>query len=316
MDDASENQAIITVTLNPAIDRAIRLERLTPGEHLCGQTLSRTAGGKGINVSRMLAALGVASTSMGFLGRDNASAFSGLFADGLIRDGFLRIPGSTRENITLLDETTGQDTHIRDAGLAPSRAAMRELGEQLGATIEPGDVVVFAGSLPPKLAPRDFADLLKLAVDANAHVAADTSGPGLDAIAKSNLWLIKPNILELEELLDRQLPDLPAQLKAARGLAQKHQNVLLSRGADGAVLVTREGALAARCEVNDVVNTVGCGDALLAGFVAQALAGGLPEDNLAAGVAIAAASATQATPSEIDESTLDDFLSRVDIDTL
>ncbi len=308
--------AIITITLNPAIDRAIRIERLTPGEHLPGRTVSRAAGGKGINISRVLAALGLESTAMGLIGRDNARAFDKLFADGMIRDGLLRIAGDTRENITLLDEATGQDTHIRDAGLSPSPAALRELGEQLGATIEKDDLVIFAGSLPPELAPADFADLLKLAADAGAHVAADTSGPGLDALAKAKLWLIKPNVVELEQLVGRNLPDLPEQLKAARGLAQKHEYILLSRGADGAALVTRDGAIAGRCDIADVVNTVGCGDALLAGFVAQAFAGGLPADNLAAGLAVAAATAATPTPATFNPDTLEKLLAAVDLETL
>jgi 1-phosphofructokinase len=308
--------AIITITLNPAIDRTIRIEQFAPGEHLPGQTLGRVAGGKGINVSRVLAALGAESTAMGVIGQDNAHPFNELFADGLIRDGLLRVAGHTRENVTLLDDATGLDTHIRDAGLSLSPAALRELGEQLGATIENGDLVIFAGSLPPDMDAAGFADLLKLAVDAGGHVAVDTSGPGLDALPKAKLWLIKPNLAELEQLVGRRLPDLPEQLKAARGLAQKYEYILLSRGADGAVLVTRDGALAGRCDIAEAVNTVGCGDALLAGFVAQALAGGLPADNLAAGLAVAAAAAATPTPATFDPETLEKHLTAVNIETL
>ncbi|MBS3821089.1 MAG: 1-phosphofructokinase, partial [Phycisphaerae bacterium] len=125
--------AIVTITLNPAIDRAIRVQNLRPGGHVTGRTVSRVAGGKGVNVSRVLAAMGLGSTAMGLLGRDNASAFTDVFAGGAVRDGFLRVAGSTRDNVTVIDDATGQDTHIRDAGLAPGPAAVQELIEQIGA---------------------------------------------------------------------------------------------------------------------------------------------------------------------------------------
>ncbi|MCD4826003.1 MAG: 1-phosphofructokinase family hexose kinase [Phycisphaerae bacterium] len=294
---------IITVTLNPAVDRVIEVENLSAGGHLPARTLGQSPGGKGVNVSRVLAAMGVASTAMGFLGRDNRSLFDPLAKDGIIRDAFITLPGRTRENITITDPAGGDELHMRDKGLAVGLADLRELTEQLRAFIEPGDVVIFSGSLPPGIEADDFTDLLRSAIDAGARVAADTSGPALKAASRQKLWLIKPNVAELAEMVGRELPTVDEQLKAARGLAQRIENVLLSAGADGAYLITKNATVhaAAVLETAAILNTVGCGDTLLGAFVAALSSDQSPAEALVTGVAAAAASAANKTAGEFDQ---------------
>ncbi len=292
-------QKIITVTLNPTIDRVIEVAGLQLGEHQVVQTTAQSPGGKGVNISRTLGAFDLPSMAMGFLGRDNRNQFAELFAAGLVEDAFITLPGKTRENITLVDIVSGQDTHLRDKGLTVSVANIRELTEQLAATIEADDIVIFSGSLPPGLDVNNFAEMLKTASDAGAKVAVDSSGPALEALAsQKQLWLIKPNSLELSQLIGKDLSTLDDQLKAARGLAQRFETILLSCGSDGAYLITRQetlhGSVKLPCDVvgNTNINTVGCGDVLLGSFIAARL--NQQDDKNALAIAVAAATASAA----------------------
>lgn len=309
------SQKIITVTLNPAIDRVIEVAGLQPGGHQIARTVVRSPGGKGVNVSRTLEAFGLASTAMGFLGRDNRSQFAPLFESGLIADAMLTLPGWSRENITLTDTETGKDTHLRDAGLSVGVADVRELTEQLAATIESGDVVVFSGSLPPGVEHGDFAEMLQSAGDAGAKVAVDSSGQALEAVGKQKkLWLIKPNSLELSQLIGRDLPTLDYQLKTARGLSQKVEFILLSCGEDGAYLITREETFHAFVKLDcDVVNTVGCGDVLLGGFLAAMLNDQPAGQALAIAVAAATACAAHKTAAKFDLDLFEELCDKVEL---
>ena len=309
------SQKIITVTLNPTIDRVIEVPGLTPGDHQTVQTVVQSPGGKGVNVSRTLEAFGLASTAMGFLGCDNRGEFATLFESGLVEDAFLTLPGRTRENITLVDTQAGLDTHLRDTGLAVSVGDLRELSEQLLAMIEPDDIVVFSGSLPPGVEPENLAELLKSSTEAGAKVAVDSSGPALEAVAKQkNLWLIKPNSLELSQLLGRELPTLEDQLKAARGLAQKVELILLSCGRAGAYLITREETCCASVELDcEVVNTVGCGDVLLGGFLAAMQNDQPPAQALAIAVAAATACAANKTAAKFELDLFEELCDKVEV---
>lgn len=313
-----DSQKIITVTLNPTLDRVIEVEGLVPGDHQVVRTVAQSPGGKGVNVSRTLEAFGLTSTAMGFLGGDNRGEFASLFGAGLVADAFLTLPGRTRENITLVDTKTGKDTHLRDTGLGVSLADLRELTEQLIAMIEPDDVVVFSGSLPPGLEPADLAELLRASADAGAKVAVDSSGPALEAVGKQKkLWLIKPNSLELSQLLGKDLPTLDDQLKAARGLAQKVEFILLSCGPDGAYLITRDEISHASVALGrDVVNTVGCGDVLLGGFLAAMLNDQPPGQALAIAVAAATACAAHQTAAKFDLDLFEELCEQVVITEL
>jgi len=288
---------ILTVTLNPAVDRLIEVDCLVPGDHQVGREVSRTPGGKGINVSRVLAALGVGSIATGLLGEANRDEFADFLTGPLIEDEFVLLAGRTRQNTTIADRSTGLHTHIRDAGLPVDRPAITRLADKLRSLVSRGAIVAFSGSLPPGAGPDDFAELVGICAAAGARVAVDSSGPALAAAAAGKLWLIKPNVQELAELVGRNLETLDEQLAAARKLAARTDYVLLSRGRDGACLVTKDHALCARAEVeaSAVRNTVGCGDALLGAFLASIIRHEDAATALRKAVATASASACQAT---------------------
>lgn len=307
--------AVITVTLNPTIDRLIEVDHFTVGAHQAGRDVMRTAGGKGVNVSRVLAALGVRNFATGFLGEDNRGEFDALFQDPLIQDELFNLPGRTRENVTIMDRHSGLETHIRAAGLAVPAKQLARLTKKLHLLAADGSMLVFSGSLPPGIDPRQFVELVASCQAAGALVAVDTSGDALAAMAGRPLWIVKPNAVELPLLAGRELVGIDGQLAAARELTGLVENVIFTVGADGAYLFSRDLALHARVDVpaESIRNTVGCGDALLGAFVAALRNGATPGDAFPPAVACAAASAMTLTPGKFDPQTLADLRAKVEL---
>jgi 1-phosphofructokinase family hexose kinase len=284
---------IITVTLNSAVDRLIEVPRFAIGAHQAGREVSRTPGGKGLNVSRVLAALDVPSVATGFVGSENRGSFDDALNDPHIRDEFFLLQGRTRENVTIADPTTGQETHVRDVGLTVPPQALSRLDKKLALLCRDEAIVVFSGSLPPGVGAGEFAGLVDDCIAAGARVAVDTSGPAIAAMSGKALWLVKPNAAELADLTGLALPGEADRLAAARRLAEDITLVLYSRGDRGACLFAPPTALSARVQLppGRLVNTVGCGDALLAGFVAAIWRGLGPTEALVDAVTCASASA-------------------------
>lgn len=296
-----DTRSIVTVSLNPTIDRVIEVKRFVLGEHQVGRELSRTPGGKGVNVSRVLAALGAPSVATGFLGRGSREDFAELLNDPLVTDRFVFLEGRTRENVTIV-ETSGVETHIRDAGLAVDRGSLVRLGQTLVSLAGPGVTVVFSGSLPPKITPADMVELVDRCNAAGARVAVDAAADALRAAVGRGLYLIKPNVEELSELTGEALDTPRAQLSAARNLTDRIELILLSRGAEGAYLIGPSETLHARpdCAGQAVRNTVGCGDVLLGAFLASIAGGEDLGEALRAAVAAASASACHLVPAMFD----------------
>ncbi len=293
---------IITVTLNAAVDRVVEVENFTVAAHQTGREISRVAGGKGINVSRVLATMNAPSIATGFIGKENRSVFDPIFRDGTIADELVVLDGRTRENVTITDRATGAETHIRDIGLEVSSHDVEKLSRKLSAVTHRDSVVIFSGSLPPGINPDAFAGLIDVCTEIGAKVALDTSGQALRAIAAKKLWLMKPNRTELSELAGKDLVDSNEQLRAARHLTSNVEIVLYTLGAEGAYLLTRDVTLhgCVELEPGEVRNTVGCGDVLLGAFVAGYSGGEEVRECFRKAIATASASATTPRTAELD----------------
>ncbi|RPJ33249.1 MAG: 1-phosphofructokinase [Verrucomicrobiaceae bacterium] len=267
---------IVTLTLNPAIDETVFLDRLTPGTVNRARGHHRQPGGKGVNVSAMLAGYGIPSTATGFLGRENPRLFEELFRESGIRDECVRIAGETRTGIKILSEATRETTDINFPGARPGGDDFEKLLEKLRLHAAPGRWIVVAGSLPDGISTNDFASLLRLIKQSGARIAVDTSGPALQAAIDCGVDLIKPNHHELAEIQGRELPDTAARVAAATRLQrEKVPHVILSLGSEGAIFASPEGSCMAGPPPVKVVSTVGAGDSMLAGYLAG-LHTGLP----------------------------------------
>lgn len=260
---------IVTVTLNPAIDQTVFLDRLQVGSVNRSSDSHRQPGGKGVNVSAMLGAYGIPTTATGFLGTENPRLFKELFKNRTIRDEFVWINGETRTGIKIVDQSSNETTDLNFPGLAPSLSDLQQLREKLLKLIKPGRWFVIAGSLPEGVRLDFFQEILALLKTGGAKIAADTSGEALRIAIESGADLIKPNHHELAEYLGQDLPNIASCAAAATRLQrEKVPHVILSLGSQGALFITPETALIASAPPVKVISTVGAGDSMLAGYLA------------------------------------------------
>ena len=265
--------AVVTVTLNPAIDHTVFPDGLELGAVNRCRSHHRQAGGKGVNVSSMLGQYGVSSVATGFLGADNPRLFEELFRRDGIVDAFVRLPGETRTGIKIVEASPRRTTDLNFPGLAPHADDLGTLEETIDSLVSPGRWFVLAGSLPAGVGVAWFARLIGRIKQGGGRVAIDTSGSALSAAIDAGADLVKPNEHELGEILGRPLDDLPAQLDAARDLQRKVPHVILSLGANGALFLDADGGFHASPAPVEVVSTVGAGDSLLSGYLAGLLTG-------------------------------------------
>ena len=278
---------IVTVTLNPSIDRTIAVDSLVRGGVNRAELIQLDAGGKGVNVSRALAKYG-AETHAIFVG----AQLGGLWFQDVLRD--LGVPhsvvmasGVTRSNITLV-ERDGTVTKINEPGVTLTPSVIAEVQQAMGALALAGAWVVFAGRLNPGASDSTYLELARYAKSCGARVAVDVSGKPLDvAISGGVVDLIKPNQHELAELVGRPLESIGAVVEAAREVIERGvATVVCSLGRDGALYITADEALHVEPAVHVQGTPVGAGDILLATFIG----GGANADALVGAVQWSAAS--------------------------
>ncbi|MFD3483743.1 1-phosphofructokinase [Streptomyces sp. NPDC058665] len=279
---------ILTVTPNPSLDRTYEIPALDRGEVLRATVERMDPGGKGVNVSRAVAAAGHRTVAVLPLGGAPGALVAQLLAGQGIDVAPVPIAGATRSNIALA-EPDGTLTKINAPGpeLTPaeSEALLSALrAHDVGAA---GDWIACCGSLPRGLGPRWYAELVARAHAVGARIALDTSGASLLAALKERPDVVKPNAEELAAAVGRPLATVGDALKAAEELlTYGARSVLASLGADGQLLVSGAGAHFGSAPVAAVRSNVGAGDASLAGFLA---AGGTGPEALASAVAHGAA---------------------------
>jgi len=269
------NGKIVTIGLCPSWDTVCRFEGIDWGEHKTVSSASSRPAGKALNISQALAWMGQKNIAAGLWGRDDfeqmlraMSAFGGL--RGLVKVKMTAVDGGTRRNITVVDTANDREMHLRNRSELASRKALRKLEADLRAIVSKGSVCVFAGAMPEDEFVGDVVRIIKSCRERGAKIVVDTYGDALKRILETGaVWMIKPNVDELRELLGGQVTDSPAGLVGAgRKLLDKVEIVLISRGKKGGVVVTNKGAWQGRCVGRSrVLSTVGCGDFLLAGFL-------------------------------------------------
>ncbi len=312
-------RSIITVTLNPTIDRIIEVPGLHIGGHQQGLLRVREPAGKAINVSRALADLGVKSTAVGWVGMNAFDLFHESMQAAGVKACFLPITGLTRENITLIDPRSRSETHIRDAGPAVDTADVRRLTDLLQTVVNEESLVIFTGSLPPCLSVEANQNLIRTCVERGARVAIDAEGEPLKCAVECRPWLVKPNEFELGELVGHSVSEEAALLDAARGLSEHIAVVLITVGKRGAYCLANGHIWHGQASVptDAIRSTVGCGDAMMAGFLASLLtSGGDVEHALREGVAISAAAALTEEPAHFERDALNRVRRTIELRTL
>ena len=291
---------IVTVNANPSLDRTITLEgALRPGEVQAAASSREDAGGKGINVARVIAAAGVETVAVLPLAVDDPFAAALVSADVPAR--LVEVEGHVRANVTITDPA-GVTTKLNLPGATLTPADVSALIDAVVGASENAQWLVLAGSLPPGAGARFYVDVIA-AVRATwgaeaPRIAVDTSGAALRCVVdEAAPDLIKPNDEELADLAGVDLEpgaDLAAAvMPVARSLVPSRVGAaLVTLGADGAVLVNGDGAWQATPPRIRVVSTVGAGDSSLAGYLLADVAGDEPADRLRRSVQYGAAAAS------------------------
>lgn len=318
---------LITITLNPAIDHTIRLPHLQPGEVHRAEGDQLEAGGKGVGVAAVVAALDRPVSATGWLGQANDGVFVQAFATRRIDDAMVRLPGATRTNIKLAVAERGDSTDINLPGITLTPEALNTaeaaLRARLQTLVHPGDWCELAGSLPPGADVAVWERLARHVASLGAHLVIDTGGKVLLELLQRladpqrgcvvPVAFIKPNRAELEELAGRALPDAADVAAAARDLCARWgvQQLVVSLGADGAVMATTQGCWQAAAPAVAVATTVGAGDALVAGTVAALMEGqALPAAGVF-GMACAAARIQRIAPGLPPRADVDQLAARI-----
>lgn len=258
---------IYTITLNPALDRTIWIDRIR--DDVSNRIIDerRYAGGKSIDVSKVLKNFGVDNIALGFVGGFAGRELEGRLLNDGIQTDFVRVSGETRTNIIIHEKETGRQLAFNALGPEIRPSELMQLVEQIEILPCP-DVVTIGGSLPPGVSPEIYRKIITLVGRCRSRVVLDVDGPGLLSGIKAHPNIIKPNIHELSELVGHELKEMDEIVEAAREINQGGvEVVLVSMGAKGILLVAKGAEYVAIPPEVKVENTIGAGDSAVAGFV-------------------------------------------------
>lgn len=266
--------SIITIGFSPAWDITCKGRNIDWGRHEYIEAQTIRPAGKALNVSKALAWMGQRSIAAGLWGReDYPQMLKAVRASWpLVNVKMTCVAGGTRQNITIVDTANNREMHLRNQSRLASPKTIKKLQADLAKMVRRENLCVFAGTAPDGRLLDGAIRIIKSCLSRGAKIVLDTSGAPLKRIVDIGaVWLIKPNVSELCELVGRQIKDEPASLASAgRKLLDKVEIALISRGSKGAIVVTKDGAWQGRCVSRGrVSSTVGCGDYLLAGFLKE-----------------------------------------------
>ena len=256
---------IVTVTLSPSIDVTLCVDGMDPDKTNRVLAERHDGGGKGINVSRVVNSLGVNTACLAVAGEDNRQEFAEFLKADKLRFDLLPVPGAVRENLTL---RFGEQTiKLNRRGPELSRMMTAAMMAMIQRWVRPGDVVVFAGSLPENFAVQDLVEMALATKQAGAYVALDCDALRPEHLRVIRPWLIKPNIYELQMLYPQTGLDEAGVLATAKRLREDGvENVMVSLGENGMLCLCGDTAWRAHSPQVEVKSTVGAGDSALAGF--------------------------------------------------
>ncbi len=298
---------IYTVTLNPALDKTIYVDGFAVDEVNRVRSLREDPGGKGINVTKVVDALGGSSRALALLGGSVGRRIQDMLAAASIDCWAFEVPGETRTTTKVVDEELHTNTDINEPGPTVTAADLSAMLDALVDIVGEGDIVVLSGSLPAGAPADTYRTWVGACRDAGARVFLDASGGAFELGLEAKPYLVKPNEVELGAMLGRDLDTDEKVVEAARELvAGGIERVVVSRGGDGAVFVDADGATVVCSPKVKVASTVGCGDSVVAALALGCDRGMDTRDvmvlAMATGSANAMQSGTQPAPLDLVES--------------
>lgn len=308
---------ILTVTLNPAIDKTVKIRRFSPGaDHRCKDVFF-SAGGKGVNVSRALKNLKVSNLATGFIAGPEGKYIKEELDHEGIRHDFVHISGETRTSLTIIDTQANQITRILEHGPVVQRKDILAFKRKFTTLLKGCRYVVLSGRNIPGNSNRIYSDLICLSRKHHTKAILDTSGEPLVLGLKAKPFLVKPNIKEAEFVLGKRLNTLPKLKMALRHfLGLGIQVAIISLGEKGAVAANTDECWLAQPPRKKTVNTVGCGDALIGGFLCSQLQGNHFQDSVRMAVAVGTANSLNMQPGHFTRTKVAQLAKRVTLKKL
>jgi 6-phosphofructokinase 2 len=287
-------QMIYTITLNTALDRTIFVKSTHADD--CNRIDKEQvyAGGKGVDVSKVLTALGVANKALGFVGGFAGDELEGLLINEGIACNFVRISGGTRTNIIINETDSGSQTLFNARGPEIKPYELMQMIHKVEKLDLP-EFVIISGSLPPGVNPEIYRKIIEIVKSSGAKAVLDTDGEALKTGLLGQPDIIKPNVHELSRLAGQRLEKIDEIIDAAHKIREQGiETVLVSMGVRGMLLVGNNMHCMALPPKVEAINTIGAGDSAVAGFIYGLVNGkSLPQ---ALACAVAAGTATISRP--------------------
>jgi 1-phosphofructokinase/tagatose 6-phosphate kinase len=310
---------IITVTLNPALDKTLEVPNFTPGRRHRTVDQVTMPGGKGVNVARAIKRLGQPVIATGIAGGATGTRIVEALNDDAILNAFVRIREESRTNTAVLDPTTGLQTEINERGPSVSPQELELFREKLLYLAKGASMCVFAGSLPRGIDSGVYAELIREVKRLGVITVVDTDGEPLRAGMRAEPDVVSPNELEAEELVGQEFNDVEDRAQAVIEMTRL--------GAGEAIMTVRDGCYAhvleqgptlyrVSVEEQEARSRIGSGDAFLAGYVAARYSGRTAVECLRYGVACGAESIQHFGAGVLDPGKVDRLLAEVDAERL
>lgn len=256
---------IITVTLNPAIDKTVEVDNCTINSVNRVSSVKLDAGGKGINVSKVVKSLNGESIALGALAGRTGEFIKNYLDSEEIKNDFIFVNGETRTNIKIVDKVKGTNTDINEPGNSISEDDVKKIKENIFNNTKKDDILVLSGSVPQGVEKNIYELWIKEAKELGVKTILDADGELLKQGILAGPYLIKPNIHELEKLFDVKIDGINQVISLCKSIFDYGVNfIAVSLGSDGALFMNREKTIYAHGIKVKVKSTVGAGDSMVA----------------------------------------------------
>lgn len=278
---------IITLTINPALDKSAKVDGLIADKKLRCHSIKYQPGGGGINISILLKNLGTETSCIATSGGDTGKYLTELLIKQNIEPKTIPVKRWTRENLSVVDTQSEFQYRFGMPGNKLGKTELEAIKKLVNEIVNPQDILVLSGSLAPKMPADYYAQLIKFLGDKDLKVVIDTSGEALKEALKEKVYLVKPNQRELAQLAEKEFMYTVEQETFAMELvkSKKAEYVVVSLGARGAFIACNEGVFYKSTPSVKVKSTIGAGDSMVAGLIYGILKKFPPEKMLKYGVA-------------------------------
>lgn len=258
---------ITVLSLSPAVDKIYIIENFEAGGLFRVGNVIKSAGGKGINVARVIATLGEKVSTLGFKAGKTGTWLESELEKCGVSTSFIEVVGESRTNNNIIDRLRGTETEVLEIGPFINEEAVTEFLKTFNETLKNTDILVCSGGLPEGIPCDFYRTLIEIAATHGIKVILDTSNRILEEGLKAKPYLVKPNLRELSMLVGRELKDINDIINASRYIiSQGVEVVVASLGGEGGLLVTKDTVIKAVVPCVDVINTIGSGDSSVAGI--------------------------------------------------